>query len=86
MKDQKEKSKNKVLIYTTQYCPYCIAAKKLLRSKQVDFQEIDVTDDDTESAPQTQINQQIGQGLPVVNRPVKKRRVRARRKRLFFYA
>lgn len=39
--------KNKeVIIYTTDYCPYCRAAKDLLRSKGVDFAERDVTDDD----------------------------------------
>lgn len=32
----------KVVIYTTQVCPYCIRAKALLRSKQVEFEEIDV--------------------------------------------
>jgi glutaredoxin 3 len=32
----------KVVIYTTQICPYCIRAKSLLRSKQVDFEEIDI--------------------------------------------
>jgi glutaredoxin 3 len=34
-----------VVIYTTSYCPYCFRAKLLLRSKKVDFEEIDVTDD-----------------------------------------
>lgn len=34
-----------VVIYTTNYCPYCSAAKSLLRSKNVEFVEIDVTDD-----------------------------------------
>lgn len=29
-------------IYTTPYCPYCIAAKELLRRKGADFIEIDV--------------------------------------------
>jgi glutaredoxin 3 len=32
-----------VLIYTTNYCPYCHGAKALLRSKNVAFEEIDVT-------------------------------------------
>jgi glutaredoxin 3 len=32
-------------IYTTPYCPYCIAAKNLLRSKGLDFVEIDVGHD-----------------------------------------
>ncbi|HSE85807.1 MAG TPA: glutaredoxin 3 [Candidatus Binatia bacterium] len=35
----------KVVIYTTSYCPYCFGAKALLRSKNVEFEEIDVTDD-----------------------------------------
>ena len=34
-----------VVIYTTNYCPYCTAAKALLRSKNVRFDEIDVTSD-----------------------------------------
>ena len=36
----------KVEVYTTEYCPYCVRAKALLRSKGVEFTEIDVTDDD----------------------------------------
>ena len=35
----------RVAIYTTNYCPYCTGAKALLRSKNVEFEEIDVTDD-----------------------------------------
>lgn len=31
-----------VLVYTTQWCPYCRAAKMLLHGKQVAFEEIDV--------------------------------------------
>ena len=34
-----------VTVYTTQYCPYCHAAKNFLKSKKVSFKEIDVTDD-----------------------------------------
>ena len=32
-----------VEIYTTMFCPYCLAAKRLLKNKGVDFTEIDVT-------------------------------------------
>lgn len=35
-----------VTVYTTRYCPYCNAAKDLLRSKKAEFHEIDVSDDD----------------------------------------
>jgi glutaredoxin 3 len=34
-----------VTIYTTQFCPYCVAAKNLLRNKGATFQEIDVSFD-----------------------------------------
>ncbi len=35
----------KVEIYTTSYCPYCDAAKALLRRKGVAFDEIDLGSD-----------------------------------------
>ena len=34
----------KIEIYTTQTCPFCHAAKDLLRAKAVAFDEIDVVD------------------------------------------
>ena len=34
-----------VEIYTTPTCPYCMAAKRLLTKKGVDYQEIDVSRD-----------------------------------------
>ncbi len=35
----------KVTIYTTPFCPYCHSAKALLRRKNVEFSEIDVSYD-----------------------------------------
>lgn len=35
-----------VLVYTTEYCPYCHAAKNFLKSKNVPFREIDVSGDE----------------------------------------
>jgi glutaredoxin 3 len=35
----------RVVIYTANYCPYCSGAKALLRSKGIEFEEIDVTND-----------------------------------------
>lgn len=32
-----------VVIYTTNYCPYCVRAKMLLTQKGASFEEIDVT-------------------------------------------
>lgn len=34
-----------VQIYTTTYCPYCVKAKRLLTHKEIQFTEIDVTED-----------------------------------------
>lgn len=34
------------MVYTTNYCPFCTRTKALLRSKNVDFEEIDVTLDE----------------------------------------
>lgn len=36
----------KVEVYTTNVCPYCVRAKRLLDAKGVDYTEIDVTGDD----------------------------------------
>ncbi|MBC7135486.1 glutaredoxin 3 [Oceanibaculum nanhaiense] len=33
----------KIIIYSTLMCPYCHAAKQLLKQKGADFEEIDVT-------------------------------------------
>lgn len=34
-----------VTIYTTMFCPYCLAAKRLLKKKGIEFNEIDVSMD-----------------------------------------
>jgi glutaredoxin 3 len=35
-------SKPKIVMYSTGWCPYCSRARELLKSKSVDFEEIDV--------------------------------------------
>ena len=35
-----------IIVYTTNYCPYCVKAKQLLLKKGVEFEEIDLTNDD----------------------------------------
>lgn len=37
-------SQPQITIYTTRYCPYCAAAKALLKKKGLQFDEIDVQD------------------------------------------
>ncbi len=40
----------KVKIYTTNYCPYCVAAKNLFKAKSITFEEINVEGDDEKRA------------------------------------
>lgn len=35
----------KITIYTTPYCPFCIRAKQLLKNKNIDFREIDLSEE-----------------------------------------
>ena len=35
----------KIVIYTTNFCPYCVQAKRLLNKKGVAFEEVDVSRD-----------------------------------------
>ena len=46
-----------VVIYTTRFCPYCIAARRLLQHKEVDYTDIAV-DGDTEA--RARLEQQTG--------------------------
>ncbi|HEY7554830.1 MAG TPA: glutaredoxin 3 [Candidatus Binatia bacterium] len=46
----------RVIIYTTSYCPYCFRAKSLLRSKNVEFEEIDVTNDPSRRAEMEELS------------------------------
>jgi len=36
----------KVEIYTTNYCPFCVKAKSLLKKKNIKFSEIDVSNNE----------------------------------------
>ncbi|MDD5218493.1 MAG: glutaredoxin 3 [Candidatus Omnitrophica bacterium] len=47
----------KIRIYTTDYCPHCTRAKRLLEQKGVSFEEIDVTRD---TATRQKIEDQTG--------------------------
>jgi glutaredoxin 3 len=36
----------RIEIYTTNYCPFCVKAKSLLKKKKIKFSEIDVSNDE----------------------------------------
>jgi len=35
----------KITIFTNPYCPFCIRAKQLLKNKNIEFQEIDLSEE-----------------------------------------
>lgn len=45
-----------VVIYTTPLCPYCVAAKSLLREKGAGFREIDVSRDSASREEMTRLS------------------------------
>ncbi len=44
-----------VKVYTTERCPYCVLAKRLLDKREVPYQEIDVTGDAEQRAWLTKV-------------------------------
>ena len=38
---------NKIIVYTSDYCSYCVQAKKLLQNKGFDFDELNIHNDDS---------------------------------------
>jgi glutaredoxin 3 len=36
----------RIEVYTTQFCPYCVRAKRLLQERGLAYEEFDVGDDD----------------------------------------
>ncbi|UTW44346.1 glutaredoxin 3 [bacterium SCSIO 12696] len=47
-----------VVLYGTKFCPYCIAARRLLKSKKVDFKDISV---DANPKLRAEVKQRSGQ-------------------------
>lgn len=47
-----------VTLYTTRFCPYCVAAKQLLQGKRVEFTDIAVDGDRKKRAEMTRLSGQ----------------------------
>lgn len=52
----------KVEVYSKEYCPFCIKAKKWLKNNNIEFEEI-VLDDDSE---REKFYQRVGEGVRTV--------------------
>lgn len=53
-----------VKVYSTEFCPYCVALKEFLKDNKIEFQEIDVTED--LKAQEEMIAKSGQMGVPVV--------------------
>jgi len=54
----------KVIVYSTQTCPYCDMVKNFLKEKEVEFEEIDVGSDKEKAQEMVEKSGQMG--VPVV--------------------
>jgi len=54
----------KIKIYTTDSCPYCGMVKEFLKKSNVDFQEVDVSND--QEAASEMIEKSGQSGVPVI--------------------
>ncbi|MFQ6010484.1 MAG: glutaredoxin family protein [Candidatus Aenigmatarchaeota archaeon] len=57
-------AKKKVKIYTTTWCPYCVAAKEFLKQKKIEFKEINIEKDPAAAKKMVKISGQTG--VPVI--------------------
>lgn len=55
----------KVKVYSTSTCPFCTRAKQFLQDKNVEFENIDVSED--QRAAQEMMNKSGQMGVPVID-------------------
>ena len=55
----------KVIVYSTETCPYCVKAKEFLKKNKVKFKEIDVNKD--KNAALEMIKKSGQSGVPVID-------------------
>ncbi|MDD5638862.1 MAG: glutaredoxin family protein [Candidatus Pacebacteria bacterium] len=56
---------NKIKIYSTPYCPYCVTLKNFLKQHNIEFEDIDVSEN--ESALQEMVEKSKQMGVPVID-------------------
>lgn len=56
---------NNIIVYSTKTCPYCIMVKEYLKLKQIEFKEIDVSEN--VDGAMEMIKKSGQQGVPVLD-------------------
>lgn len=57
MNSEQDHNWTNVIVYSTTFCPYCTLAKKLLDSKGIEFEEVDVGGDPEKRLKMEQLSQ-----------------------------
>lgn len=68
----------KITIYSTPNCPYCVMAKNYFRTRKIEFEDIDVSQDANKAEEMVKISGQMGvpvividkKGLPAARRVI----------------
>ncbi len=55
----------KVKVYSTKFCPYCVTLKQFLKKNDIDFEDIDVSED--QKAQEEMIEKSGQMGVPVAD-------------------
>lgn len=56
---------SKVMIYSTPTCPYCTRAKQFLRDRNIEFEDIDVSQD--QAMAEEMVSKSGQMGVPVLD-------------------
>ncbi len=59
------KKENKVIVYSTTTCPYCVYAKEYFKKNNIPFEDVDVTRDYKRAQEMIQKSGQMG--VPVID-------------------
>ncbi|MDD4990393.1 MAG: glutaredoxin domain-containing protein [Candidatus Pacebacteria bacterium] len=54
-----------IKVYSTEFCPYCVALKEFLKEQKITFEAIDVTEN--QKAQEEMIEKSGQMGVPVVD-------------------
>ena len=58
-------AKRKVIVYSTEWCPYCVVAKDYLKSKSVEFEDVNV--EENPAAAEEMVAKSGQNGIPVLD-------------------
>lgn len=56
---------SKIIVYSTNSCPYCVMVKEYLKSKNIEFEDVDVSQDMNRAMEM--IHKSGQQGVPVID-------------------